>query len=135
VEAYRAAGGEFITWREGRALEDELFLSLPDVAVDIMLQRAVEFLDRELVAAHIGTQSQGRNSLDDILLLRQQQHPYSSEVRLLLALTSRNRKNGWYKSLTKFEILAREIVGPNYQATEAGFTALIRQLFGGAHAA
>lgn len=135
VEAYRAAGGEFITWREGRALEDELFLSLPDAGVDTMLQRAVEFLDRELVAAHISTQSQGRNSLDDILQLREQQYPYSPEVRLLLALTSRNRKNGWYKSLTKFEILAREIVGPNYRATEAGFTDLISQLFRWAHAA
>lgn len=135
VESYRVAGGEFITWREGRALEDELFLSLPDAAVDTMLQRAMEFLDRDLIAAHISTQSQGRNSLDDILHLRQQQHHYSPEVRLLLALTSRNRKNGWYKSLTKFEILAREIVGPNYQGTEAGFTALIRHLFEWAHAA
>ncbi|HED8873773.1 ATP-dependent nuclease [Pseudomonas aeruginosa] len=135
VEAYRAAGGEFITWRAGRALEDELFLSLPDAAVDAMIQCAVEFLDLELVAAHINTQSQGRITLDGILQLRQQQQPHSPEVRLLLALTSRYRKNGWYKSLTKFEILAREIVGPNYQATEAGFTALIHQLFGWAHAA
>ncbi|MDT4842698.1 hypothetical protein FQZ97_766100 [compost metagenome] len=87
------------------------------------------------MAAHISTQSQGRITLDSILQLRQQQQPHSPEVRSLLALTSRNRKNGWYKSLTKFEILAKEIVGPNYQATEAGFTALVRQLFRWAHAA
>ncbi|MGO4158705.1 ATP-dependent nuclease [Cupriavidus sp. YAF13] len=135
IDAYRAAGGEFITWRPARALEDELFLSLPDIAVDAMLQRAIEFLDQELVAAHINTQSQGQTTLDGIYRYRQQNQPYPQEVRLLLALTSRNRKNGWYKSLTKFEMLAREIVGPNLQASEAGFVALINQLFRWAHAA
>ncbi|EMB4856969.1 MULTISPECIES: ATP-dependent nuclease [Pseudomonas] len=136
VEAYRAVGGEFITWRENRALEDELFHSLPDGAVDAMLQHALEFLDdRELMAAHISTQSQGAVTLDGIEQQRQQQQPYPHNVRQVLALASRNRRNGWYKSLTKFEIVAREIVGPNYQATDPEFTALIRQLFGWAHAA
>jgi len=135
VEAFHAAGGELITWRENRALEDELFLSLPDVAVDTMLQRAVEFLDGELVAAQISTQSEGRITLEGILQQRKQLLPYSPDVRLLLALTSRNRRNGWYKSLTKFEILARDIVGPNFEATDRGFTALISRLFGWAHAA
>lgn len=53
VQAYAAAGGETMTWRVGRALEDELFLSLPDPAIDALLQRAVELVDEDLVAAHI----------------------------------------------------------------------------------
>lgn len=39
VEAFEAAGGEHITWRAGHALEDELFMSLPDAGVDALLQR------------------------------------------------------------------------------------------------
>lgn len=80
-----------------------------------MLQRAVEFLDGELVAAQISTQSEGRITLEGILQQRKRLLPYSPDVRLLLALTSRNRRNGWYKSLTKFEILAGDIVGPNFR--------------------
>lgn len=135
VNAYQQAGGEFITWRPGRALEDELFLSLPDVAVDLLLQRAIEFLDGELIAAHITTQSQGTVTLEGILQQRQQQTPYSADLRLMLALTSRNRKHGWYKSLTKFEILAREIVAPHLDVSEQGFVSLINGLFRWAHAA
>lgn len=135
VAAYREAGGQFITWREGRALEDELFLSLPDVAVDLLLQRATEFLDVELITAHISSQSQGAATLEGIYLQRQQQIPFPPDIRQLLALTSRNRKHGWYKSLTKFEILARDVIGPNLGGCEQGFIDLINNLFGWAHAA
>ncbi|MDR8105068.1 AAA family ATPase [Burkholderia cenocepacia] len=135
VDTYRARGGEFITWRLPRALEDELFLSLPDAAVDALLHRAVAFLDEELIASHIATQSQGQVTLAGIQQQRQQGQPYAPAVRSLLALTSRNRRNGWYKSLTRFEILAREIVGPNLENSEAGFVAMINQLFRWAHAA
>ena len=123
-----------MTWRPGRALEDELFLSLPDLAVDALLQRAVELLDEELVAAHIQTHSQGAITLAGIREMRAAGNPYTIEVRQDLGLTSRNRKNGWFKSLTKFEDLSRDIVGPHLQNVEAGFAALINRLYGWAHA-
>ena len=123
-----------MTWRPGRALEDELFLSLPDLAVDALLQRAVELLDEELVAAHIQTHSQGAITLAGIREMRAAGNPYTIEVRQALGLTSRNRKNGWFKSLTKFEDLSRDIVGPHLQNVEAGFAALINRLYGWAHA-
>ncbi|CAB5611018.1 AAA family ATPase [Pseudomonas aeruginosa] len=135
VDAYLAAGGALTTWRADRALEDELFLSLPDVGVDALLARAVEFLDEELVEAHITTQSQGHITLAGLRALRQQGQPYTPDIRGTLGLASRNRKNSWFKSLTKFEILARETVGPNLPATDAGFVGLINQVFGWAHAA
>lgn len=134
VDSYTAAGGHFISWRPTRALEDELFLSLSDTAVDSMLQLALEFVDHDLVAAQISSQSQGQTTLESIILLRQQYQAYTPEVRLLLALTSRNRRNGWFKSLTKFEMLANKVVGPNLQTAEPGFIALIHELFRWAHA-
>lgn len=134
VQAYTQQGGEIMTWRPGRALEDELFLSLPDLAVDALLQRAVELLDEELVAAHIQTHSQGAITLAGIREMRAAGNPYTIEVRQALGLTSRNRKNGWFKSLTKFEDLSRDIVGPHLQNVEAGFAALINRLYGWAHA-
>lgn len=134
VQAYTQQGGEIMTWRPGRALEDELFLSLPDLAVDALLQRAVELLDEELVAAHIQTHSQGAITLAGIREMRAAGNPYTIEVRQALGLTSRNRKNGWFKSLTKFEDLSRDIVGPHLQNVEAGFAALINRLYGWAYA-
>ncbi|KGG89328.1 chromosome segregation protein SMC [Comamonas thiooxydans] len=134
VAAYTGQGGETMTWRPGRALEDELFHSLPDLAVDALLQRAVELADEELIAAHIQTHSQGTITLPGIRVQRAAGAQYTLEVRQALALTSRNRRNGWFKSLTKFEDLSRDIVGPHLQNSEEGFRALVNQLYGWAHA-
>lgn len=136
VQAYVDAGGEYITWREGRALEDELFLSLPDAGVDALLQRAIDLVDEDLVAAHIQTQSNGQLALAQIRLQRQQLgEPYPLATRQLLGLAARNRRNGWFKSVTKFEDVARDILGPYSQISEPEFVALINRLYWWAHAA
>lgn len=134
VQAYSQLGGETITWRPERALEDELFLSLSDTAVDALLERAIALLDEELVAAHIQTQSDGTITLTGIRAMRATGAPYTLEVRQTLGLASRNRRNSWFKSVTKFEDLSRDIVGPSLKSVEAGFAALINQLYGWAHA-
>ncbi|ELM3617458.1 AAA family ATPase [Aeromonas sobria] len=136
VQAYVDAGGEYITWRDGRALEDELFLSLPDAGVDALLQRAVDLMEEPLVAAHIQAQSNGQLTLAHIRQQRQQLGaPYPFATRQLLGLAARNRRNGWFKSVTKFEDVARDILGPHSQTSEPGFIALINRLYGWAHAA
>ncbi|HAT1608145.1 TPA: AAA family ATPase [Serratia liquefaciens] len=136
VQAYVDAGGEYITWREGRALEDELFLSLPDAGVDALLQRAIDLVEEDLVAAHILTQSNGQLALAQIRLQRQQLGmPYPLATRQLLGLAARNRKNGWFKSVTKFEDVARDILGPYCQISEPEFVAMITRLYRWAHAA
>lgn len=134
THAFTQWGGQTLTWRPGRALEDELFLSLSDVAVDGLLNRAIALLDDDLVASHIQTQSNGTITLDGIRTMRASGAPYTQEVRQTLAMASRHRKNGWFKSLTKFEDLSRDIVAPNLQNVEAGFADLINRLYGWAHA-
>ncbi|MEY8175036.1 ATP-dependent nuclease [Burkholderia multivorans] len=133
VQSYTQQGGEILTWREGRALEDELFLSLPDRAVDALLQRAVELLDEELVAAHIQAHFRGAITLAHIREQRSAGAPYPLDVRQALGLISRNRKNGWFKSVTKFEDIARDIVGPYLDSVETSFRELVDRLYWWAH--
>ncbi|EPE7888267.1 hypothetical protein KCQ_19232 [Pectobacterium atrosepticum ICMP 1526] len=136
VQAYVDAGGEYITWREGRALEDELFLSLPDAGVDALLQRAIDLVEEDLVEAHIQTQSSGQLTLAQIRQQRQQLGvPYPLATRQLLGLAARNRRNGWFKSVTKFEDVARDILGPYSQISEPEFVTLINRLYWWPHAA
>ncbi|MFO7073969.1 ATP-dependent endonuclease, partial [Pseudomonas aeruginosa] len=42
VERFTAAGGQYITWRPGLALEDELFLHSSNDAVHALLNKADE---------------------------------------------------------------------------------------------
>ncbi len=136
VQAYVDAGGEYITWREGRALEDELFLSLPDEGVDALLQRAIDLVEEEVVAEHIQSKSNGQLTLAQIRHQRQQLGvPYPLATRQLLGLAAHNRRKGWFKSVTKFEDVARDILGPYSQISEPEFVTLLNRLYWWPHAA
>jgi predicted ATP-binding protein involved in virulence len=128
VSSFVAAGGLFIAWRPGRALEDELFMSLDNGAISSLLHRAIELTEDGIVDAHIKTQSQGQATLNSVFG-QGLTDGYSDATRPLLGLASRKGKNGWFKSVTKFEGIARDIVGPNLNSAEPGFKDLVNDLF------
>lgn len=70
VAGYQSLGGQTLTWRAGRALEDELFRSLGDGAIDALLEKAIEVVGRDLVEAHIASKSIGQRTLDAVELDR-----------------------------------------------------------------
>lgn len=127
VAAFQAAGGQVLTWRPGRALEDELFCSLGDDAVSALLEKAKEVMGRDLVAEHIRSKSDGQTTLEAIEINRLVEG-YTKETRELLGKASRVRGSGWFKSVTTYQEVARDIVGHSLGAAEEGFQAIIDQL-------
>ena len=108
-------------------------MSLSDDAVESLLQRAVDLVDEELVNSHIQSQSNGKFKLATILD-EGRVFGFSSEVRQILGLASRKRGSGWFKSVTKFEGIAADIVGPNLAAADKGFVELVDSLKRWTHA-
>lgn len=133
VAKFKAAGGYLVTWRDDHALEDELFMCVPAVAVSALIERGIELTEDGLVDQHIKTKSAGKASLDTILQ-DGKDAGFSSAARILLGESSRIRKAGWFKSIGKMEGVARDILGPNLDATDAGFKEVVRNLFNWAHA-
>ncbi len=134
VQAFHDAGGSSVTWRPGRALEDELFHSLADDAINELLACAIENLGRDLVNDHIKSKSNGKVSLDDVefeLVLE----GFSGETKTLLGLASRTKGGGWFKSVTAFQQVATEIVGPHLDTADADFLELINKFRAWIHAA
>jgi putative ATP-dependent endonuclease of the OLD family len=134
VAAFKAAGGYHMTWRDGKALEDELFASLPAAAVSALISRALELNEDGLVDQHIKTKSSGKSNLAAVLH-EGSTGVFSPATRALLGEASRIRKAGWFKSITKMEGVARDIVGPNLDAADAGFRDVVLSLFGWAYRA
>lgn len=130
VEAdYIARGGKVIAWRDGRALEDELFLSLSNNAVGQLLSRAIELVGADLVDQHIMSVSGGMKGLTSIQA-EIATGAISTESRQTLGMTARKKNISWFKSLGKMESVARDIVGPDFANAEAGFKSIISDLFG-----
>lgn len=133
VAKFVDAGGYLVAWRDGRALEDELFMSMPAAAVSALIERALQLTEDGLVDQHIKTKSSGRASLATVLQ-DGKDAGFSAAARMLLGESSRIRKAGWFKSIGKMEGVARDVIGANLDASDAGFREVVRNLFGWAHA-
>ncbi|WP_409027486.1 AAA family ATPase [Janthinobacterium sp. SUN098] len=129
VERFVAAGGQYITWRPGFALEDELFRHLSNDAVRALLSKADETVGRELMAEHIKSKSKGRITLETIEA-ELMNGGYTLENRVVLGLAARNNKTGWFKSVSCFQEIAKDIIGPHIENAEPGFVQITHQLFG-----
>jgi putative ATP-dependent endonuclease of OLD family len=127
VAAFHAAGGQSLTWRDRRALEDELFLSLDDTAITALVAKACDVVGRDLICQHIAARSDGRRSLSDIEA-ESLIDGFSADSKMLLGAASRIRGAGWFKSLTTYQEVARGIVGPHLARAEPGFRGLVEQL-------
>jgi putative ATP-dependent endonuclease of OLD family len=128
-QAFEANGGKVFKWRDGRTLEDELFLSLTIEAVGKLVDYAIGLHGEDLVDAHIRSASNGSTNLGAIrseLLLDE----LSARSREILGHAARMRRAGWFKSVTWMEQASREIVGPDLAEADAGFRAIVESVFG-----
>lgn len=124
--AFQAAGGQAITWRPGRALEDEIFMSLSDSAIDALLVKACEVVGRDLVEAHIVSKSNAQRTLADIETESLIGH-LTQASKELLGTAARIRGSGWFKSVSTYEEITRDIIGPNLGAAEPGFQRIVER--------
>jgi putative ATP-dependent endonuclease of the OLD family len=127
-EAFTADGGTVIAWRDGRALEDELFLSLSDEAVGQMIDRAIELHGEDLVNEHIKSVSRGAKDLA-VIRAESKRNGISAKSRAILGEAARTRRAGWFKSVSWMESVARDIVGPDLDDADPDFVALTDELF------
>jgi putative ATP-dependent endonuclease of OLD family len=130
VEAeYKKKGGLVITWRAGRALEDELFASLSDAGVEGLVKRATELHGEELVDEHIKSASKNVKNLNAILMEPLIDGAFTAKSRTILGIAARTKRAGWFKSVTKMEAVARDIVGPDLENADPGFRSLVEDIF------
>lgn len=126
--AFTADGGKVVAWRDGRTLEDELFLSMTDDGVGKLIDRAVELHGEELVNEHIKSASQNAKDLNAVRT-ESLINGIPPASRKILGRAARTKKAGWFKSVTWMEDVARDIVGPDLVNADAGFRALVDAIF------
>jgi hypothetical protein len=106
-----AAGGTTFRWREGRALEDELFLSVETQTVSKLLELAVSAKEEWLVNQHI--KSASLDAMDLAAIRAECAATISENGRIILGKAARSKgTKGWFKSVGVMEEAARDIIGP-----------------------
>ena len=116
------ADGAVFKWRAGCALEDELFFCLADQPALGLIARAIELLDQPLIDEHIRSASNGQCALAQCIA------PLSLQLRAVLGAAARSKRGSWFKSVTKMEGVARDIVFPNLQTSDGIFQTTLAAL-------
>ncbi len=91
-------------WRAGRALEDEIFHSISEEGVCKLLSIAEEIHGTDLIGDHIASESAGTLKLEDC------KKNLTKEKRDILARAARNKKNGWFKTVSRMERVGEEVI-------------------------
>ncbi len=129
--AFIAGGGMVVACREGRKLEEELFLSLSDDGVTKLVDKAIGFHGQELIDEHIKSASENAKDLGAIRA--EVPAGIGGDSRAVLGQAAGSRRNKWFKSVTYMEDVGREVVGPDLLNADEGFRALLEGIFAWAH--
>ncbi len=115
-------GGNVFIWRDGRALEQELFASLGEPSVQALIATAVGLKGEGLINANIGSASSGRLDLNAC------RASITPQSRAALG-TAAKRKPGWFKTVGDMEQISLEVVGPGLSASDPAFHTCINSVF------
>lgn len=129
VDKFQKMGGFLVTWREGLALEDVLFRAFPVGVTDQLITQGVECTSVEYVDENLKKCAGSALTIQEIWDARSQAGDYSPEHRGLLGAASRLRNRGWFKSITKMEDLARDILAPQWNQGSLEFQDTINGLY------
>lgn len=111
-QALGEAGVQQFHWAAGLSTEQQLFASLPDAAIDPLLQIAIDYLGQEALTQHLANVA----STTELGFLGLGQ-AYDAFERARLAQAAGRYK--WFKTVDQGERVGREVVGPNLaQAAE-----------------
>lgn len=127
LETFKSSGGNDFVWRERRTLEDELFLSLSNDAVERLIAAAVGLQGEQAVDDDIKAVTENATDLNDIhtdILM----FGVSPTNREILGRASRRRRRGWFKSVTWMERISLDIVGPDLANADLGFRGIVQSI-------
>jgi hypothetical protein len=131
-QTFLANGGRYTAWGDGFALEDELFNSLPSSSCLDLVGYAVELHD-SIVNSNIQSASDGALSIQTLNEEITSTGSISTATRHHLGRASRTKKNGWFKSISWMEEVARNHVAPALYSplyeVDATFAAKVASIF------
>jgi putative ATP-dependent endonuclease of OLD family len=115
-------------WRAGRALEDELFLSLPDAAILGLIEQAIDLHGDNVIEGHISSRSTTGHDLNSIRM-ESLLDGISLDGRRILGDAATIRKAGWFKSVSRMEAAAYDHASVNLEEADEAFAAIVESIF------
>jgi putative ATP-dependent endonuclease of the OLD family len=126
--AFLALGGTVTKWEAGRALEQELFLSLAEADVMLLVNKAIQMHEADLVDQHIKSASNGTISLNDIQTAAIIDG-VSDQQRQALGVAAKSKSAAWFKSVSSMEAVSLAVIGPGLANATPEFRKKVSDIF------
>jgi putative ATP-dependent endonuclease of OLD family len=125
--AFRDSGGTVFAWTQGRALEDELFLSVSNDAVGDLIDKAITLKDETFINENIKSASANAKDLKSIRAELRGTGITDASSQILAAGAKSGA--GWFKTVGAMEMVARDIIGPDLGYAAEEFLEKIEAIF------
>jgi len=122
-ESFTTSGGTVFKWREGEAIEDALFLGLPDEAVREMALLAAEYHGAQKIWDNLQSANGGSLGGD----LESWLEDLDEDKRSLLGKAAKSGAS-WFKRIDFMERAALEIVGPSLEDSEESLRSVAQEI-------
>jgi putative ATP-dependent endonuclease of the OLD family len=117
--SFELAGGRVFKWRDGRKIEVEIFESIPPDAVKPILDIALEDRDEQSIDSQLRSASGNQVTLATV---REGVEIGTLSDASRSALGEASAKgNGWFKSVSTMERVARDVIAPRAAALDKDF--------------
>ncbi len=127
-QAFEDSGGFVVKWSNGEKLESELFKSLPDIAITLLVDKAVKVHGEDVIDEHLKSASDNAVNLE-VITKHGKTTSIPEEHRIILGNASSNKSNPWFKNVSTMEEIGKDIVGPNMKSSEKKFKVRLNALF------
>ena len=120
LNEYHQAGGFSDWWETGNSLEQQMFKDLDEQSLTKVMNLAIEFNGGEYINSNISSDSKGALNVHSAI------SNFTPEKRALLGKLA--HKCSWFKSVSRMEIVAATVVGPQLNQ-KSKFNEVINKLF------
>ncbi|MFK4064085.1 ATP-dependent nuclease [Brucella anthropi] len=128
AKTFVASGGELFHWSEGQSIEDAIICSATGSVILKILETAerVNSEDLEMLDSKIKSASSGKLDFEAAKFLADQDR-LLPEQKVWIAKAAGGKK-GWFKDIGRMELLAREVIGPQFKEFDVAFKTVVQSL-------
>ncbi|WP_288948997.1 AAA family ATPase [uncultured Paracoccus sp.] len=119
-------GGQVFRWRDGKKIEVEIFDSVPQTAIQPLLDLALEMFERQALDNQLKSAS-GNAVTTTTIAAELSTGTLSKCARSALGVAS-GKKSGWFKNISIMEGIGRDIIAPRFAELDEEFKKVIKSV-------
>lgn len=124
--SFELGGGVVFRWRDGKKIEVEVFDSVPQTAIQHLLDLALEMFERQALDNQL--KSASGNAVSTTTIAAELSTGTLSQCARSALGAAAGKKSGWFKNISIMEGIGRDIIAPRFAELDEEFRKVIKSV-------